>query len=210
MCLSNIQKFQSLRGLLLLEPANIIKHIPITETAYNEAWEKLLTRNRKKTKSFSSLVKTFMEQPSFNDTSSCNLRSIADTSEEVINGLISVDTKAESRDAWLIYILLRKVDPKTRQEWTQFSNNIDFSTFDAFIEFLSNRFAYLELYNESGTHEKQPYICKSKLNNSFKCPCCKMNPLVFKCPKLKEMSVKERNQFVNKQKLYMNYLSEPY
>ncbi|GFY72965.1 uncharacterized protein TNIN_72991 [Trichonephila inaurata madagascariensis] len=30
MCLSNIQKFQYLRGLLLSEPANIIKHIPIT------------------------------------------------------------------------------------------------------------------------------------------------------------------------------------
>ncbi|GFQ97090.1 uncharacterized protein TNCT_650511 [Trichonephila clavata] len=48
MWLSNIQKFQYLRGLLLLEPANIIKHIPITETAYNEAWEKLLARYDKK------------------------------------------------------------------------------------------------------------------------------------------------------------------
>ncbi|GFV45898.1 uncharacterized protein TNCV_2322561 [Trichonephila clavipes] len=48
MCLSNIQKFQYLRGLLLSEPANIIKHIPITETAYNETWEKLLALYDKK------------------------------------------------------------------------------------------------------------------------------------------------------------------
>ncbi|GFU42236.1 integrase catalytic domain-containing protein [Trichonephila clavipes] len=70
MCLSNIQKFQYLRGLLLSEPANIIKHIPITETAYNEAWEKLLARYDKKKQIIFSLIKTFMEQPSFNDTNS--------------------------------------------------------------------------------------------------------------------------------------------
>ncbi|GFX53839.1 uncharacterized protein TNCV_1597851 [Trichonephila clavipes] len=141
MCLSNIQKFQYLRGLLLSEPANIIKHIPITETAYNEAWEKLLARYYKKKQSIFSLIKTFMEQPSFYDTNSSNLRNIADTSDEVFRGLKSIDTKAESRDVWLIYILLRKVDPETRQEWAQFSNNIDFSTFEAFIEFLNNRLA---------------------------------------------------------------------
>ncbi|GFT99436.1 uncharacterized protein TNCV_3238941 [Trichonephila clavipes] len=124
------------------EPANIIKHIPISETAYNEAWEKLLARYDKKKQIIFSLIKTFMEQ-SFNDTNSSN---IADTSDEVIRGLKSIDTKAESGDVWLIYILLQKVDPKTRQEWEQFSNNIDFPPFEAFIEFLNNRCTYLELY----------------------------------------------------------------
>ncbi|GFU51160.1 uncharacterized protein TNCV_966511 [Trichonephila clavipes] len=98
MCLSNIQKFQYLRSLLLSEPANIIKHISITESAYNEAWEKLLARYDKKKQIIFSLIKTFMEQPSFNDTNSHNLRNIADTSDEVIRGLKSIDTKAESRD----------------------------------------------------------------------------------------------------------------
>ncbi|GFR09260.1 uncharacterized protein TNCT_183641, partial [Trichonephila clavata] len=82
MRLSNIQKFQYLRGLLLSEPANIIKHIPITETAYNEAWEKLLARYDKKKQIMFSLIKTFMEQPSFNDINTSNLRNIADTSDE--------------------------------------------------------------------------------------------------------------------------------
>ncbi|GFX26965.1 uncharacterized protein TNCV_1841371 [Trichonephila clavipes] len=149
MCLSNIQKFQYLRGLLLSEPANIIKHIPITETAYNEAWEKLLARYDKKKQIIFSIIKTFMEQPSFNDTNSHNLRNIADTSDEVIRGLKSIDTKAESRDVWLIYILLQKVDPKTRQEWAQFSNNIDFPTFEAFIEFLNNRCKLTESLNSN-------------------------------------------------------------
>ncbi|GFT96155.1 uncharacterized protein TNCV_1884771 [Trichonephila clavipes] len=86
------------KGLLLSEPANIIKHIPITETAYNEAWEKLLARYDKMKQIIFSLIETFMEQPSFNNTNSHNLRNIADTSDEVIRGLKSIDTKAESRD----------------------------------------------------------------------------------------------------------------
>ncbi|GFY26824.1 uncharacterized protein TNCV_4375701 [Trichonephila clavipes] len=64
------------------------------------------------------------------------------------------------------------------------------------------------VYNENVTYEKQPYINKSKFNNSLKCSCCKMNHLVFKCSKFKEMSVKERKQLVNKQKLCMNCLSD--
>ncbi|GFU16370.1 uncharacterized protein TNCV_775081 [Trichonephila clavipes] len=63
------------------------------------------------------------------------------------------------------------------------------------------------VYNENVTYEKQPYINKSKFNNSLKCSC-KMNHLVFKCSKFKEMSVKERKQLVNKQKLCMNCLSD--
>ncbi|GFV30030.1 hypothetical protein TNCV_2463181, partial [Trichonephila clavipes] len=46
-----------------------------------------------------------MEQPSFNDTNSHNLRNIADTSDEVIRGLKSIDTKAESRDIGILPIL---------------------------------------------------------------------------------------------------------
>ncbi|GFW54827.1 uncharacterized protein TNCV_2654671 [Trichonephila clavipes] len=64
------------------------------------------------------------------------------------------------------------------------------------------------VYNENVTYENQPYINKSKFNNSLKCSCCKMNHLVFKCSKFKEMSVKERIQLVNKQKLCMNCLSD--
>ncbi|GFS52304.1 uncharacterized protein TNCV_4850291 [Trichonephila clavipes] len=110
--IGDTRKLQDTKGLLLSEPVNIIKHIPITETAYNEAWEKLLARYDKKNQIIFSLIKTFMEQPSFNDSNSSNLRNIADTSDEVIRGLKSIDTKAESRDVWFIYILLQKADPK--------------------------------------------------------------------------------------------------
>ena len=108
--LSNVQKFQYLKGLLTDEPASIIKHIPISENSYVEAWEKLLSRYDKKKQIATSLIKTFIDQSYVINANANNLRKIADTSDEIIRGLKFNDLKANERDIWLIYILLEKVD----------------------------------------------------------------------------------------------------
>ncbi|GFR22640.1 uncharacterized protein TNCT_733801 [Trichonephila clavata] len=46
--LSNIQKFQYLKGLLSDEPVSLIKHIPLSNESYEEAWGKLIDRYNKK------------------------------------------------------------------------------------------------------------------------------------------------------------------
>ncbi|GFV62753.1 DUF1758 domain-containing protein [Trichonephila clavipes] len=40
--ISNVEKFQYLKGLLTNEPASLIKHMPISNDSYEEAWQKLL------------------------------------------------------------------------------------------------------------------------------------------------------------------------
>ncbi|XP_055935737.1 uncharacterized protein LOC129965665 [Argiope bruennichi] len=110
--LANIQKFQYLIGLLNDEPANIIKHIPISETTYVEAWSKLLSRYDRKNQIVTS-VRKFLEQPSVTNPNSVNLGKLADTSDEVIRGLKSLGEKASSKDVWLIHLLLEKVDSET-------------------------------------------------------------------------------------------------
>ncbi|GFW83547.1 DUF1758 domain-containing protein [Trichonephila clavipes] len=42
--ISNVEKFQYLKGLLTNEPASLIKHMPISNDSYEEAWQKLLDR----------------------------------------------------------------------------------------------------------------------------------------------------------------------
>ncbi|XP_054713576.1 uncharacterized protein LOC129223037 [Uloborus diversus] len=82
--LSKVQKFQYLKGLLE-EPAAIIKHIPVCENGYDEAWQKLLNRYDKKKQIVNSLLKTFIEQPNIIKVNGCNLRQLADTSDEFLN-----------------------------------------------------------------------------------------------------------------------------
>ncbi|GFW23235.1 DUF1758 domain-containing protein [Trichonephila clavipes] len=42
--ISNVEKFQYLKGLLTNEPASLIKHMPLPNDSYEEAWQKLLDR----------------------------------------------------------------------------------------------------------------------------------------------------------------------
>ena len=49
-----------------------------------------------------------------------NLCKITDTSEEIIRGLKSIDSKANDRDVWLIYTSLQKVDSGMCKQWTEF------------------------------------------------------------------------------------------
>ena len=74
-----------------------MKHIPISENSYIEAWEKLLSRHKKK-QTVTSLIKTFMDQSCVFNASTTNLQKIADKSDEIIRGLKSIDPKANERD----------------------------------------------------------------------------------------------------------------
>ena len=60
--LSNIEKFQYLKGLLLKKPASLIKHIPLSNKAYQEAWGKLLEKYDKKKQIVQCLIKLFLDQ----------------------------------------------------------------------------------------------------------------------------------------------------
>ncbi|XP_054717285.1 uncharacterized protein LOC129226681 [Uloborus diversus] len=148
-------------GLLCFEPASIIKHIPISETGYTEAWDKLLARYDNKKQIISSLIKTFMDQPDIVNANCANLRNLTDTSDEVIRGLKSIDSKADSRDIWLIYILLQKLDSKTREEWAKHTTKEEFPTFEMFLEFLNNKCVSLESCNSTECNE----IRNSSKNN---------------------------------------------
>ncbi|KAF8778248.1 hypothetical protein HNY73_014988 [Argiope bruennichi] len=113
--LSNSQKFQYLKGLLSDEPASLIKHIPLSNDSYEEAWGKLMDRYDKKKKIINALIKTFLEQKGISQANSTNLRNIVDTSDEVLRGLKSLGEEASSRDPWLIAFVIAKIRSETRR-----------------------------------------------------------------------------------------------
>ncbi|GFU27925.1 uncharacterized protein TNCV_450191 [Trichonephila clavipes] len=105
--ISNVEKFQYLKGLLTNEPASLIKHMPISNDSYEEAWRKLL----------------------------------------------DIGEQASSKDCWLIYLLLQKIDPESRRLWAIKSSEEEFPNMKALLDFLNVRCSSLELM----------------LNNEFEC-----------------------------------------
>ncbi|KAF8763414.1 hypothetical protein HNY73_021601 [Argiope bruennichi] len=194
--------------LLSDEPASLIKHIPLSNDSYEEAWGKLMDRYDKKKKIINALIKTFLEQRGISQANSTNLRNIVDTSDEVLRGLKSLGEEASSRDPWLIHLLLQKLDPETRRLWSVKTSEIEFPTWEEFLEFLNTRCSSLELmvYNESDTKipTKSNFVaCENIQRNKSDKNCLKCSGMhkLFKCIKFRNMDLNARKNFVKR-----NYL----
>ncbi|GFT81907.1 uncharacterized protein TNCV_3908821 [Trichonephila clavipes] len=148
--ISNAEKFQYLKGLLTNEPASLIKHMPISNDSYEEAWQKLLDRYNNKKQIVQSLIKTFLDQKPISEANCFNLRKFLDTSDECLRGLNALGEQASSKDSWLIYLLLQKIDPESRRLWAIKSSEEEFPNMKAFLDFLNVRCSLeLMLNNES-------------------------------------------------------------
>lgn len=140
--LTSAQKFQYLKGLLDGDPANLIRHLQVSEQNYQEAVAKLQERYDKPSLVVDSLIETFLSIPKA-ETSHA-LRNVSNVADEVIRGLRAQGTEAERRDPWIIHLLCKKVDRDTLQAWAEHSGNESFPKLENFIEFINKRCDALE------------------------------------------------------------------
>lgn len=96
--LSKVNKFTYLETLLEGEAANLVKHMQVTETNYNSAWEKIVTRYDHKDHIMNMLIKQFLDQPKLQGKAK-DIRHMADKTDEVLRGINALGTEAEARDS---------------------------------------------------------------------------------------------------------------
>ncbi|GFX35228.1 zinc finger MYM-type protein 1 [Trichonephila clavipes] len=125
--------------------------MPISNDSYEEAWQKLLYRYDNKKQIVQSLIKTFLDQKPISEANCFNLRKLFDMSDECLRGLNALGEQASSKDCWLIYLLLQKIDPESKRLWAIKSSEEEFPNMKAFLDFLNVRCSSLELMlnNES-------------------------------------------------------------
>lgn len=143
--LSDSQKLQYLKSSLKGEALSLIQHFAITNANYGEAWEKLKARFGKQKQIIHSHIQKFLDQPAITSLSSANIRQLTNTSDEVIRALKAI--QCNSRDPWLIYIMLSKMDNDSKQLWFRTSVKAECPTLEEFFEFLEERCDALESFN---------------------------------------------------------------
>lgn len=207
--LSNVSKFQYLKGLLRGEAASLIRHMQMTEENYPQAWDKLAERYDKSRHIINAYIKVFMDQSSVNQVNSKNLRQLVDRSDEVIRALMSFPAAATSRDPWLTYILTTKLDMETRNMWALESADLDQASFDDLLKFLNKRCDALESTQFSSVSRATSARGSHSINHSqvdtTSCSFCdkRYHPL-FKCFKFRAASMAERRKFVSNRRLCAN------
>ncbi|GFU98103.1 uncharacterized protein TNCV_1491271 [Trichonephila clavipes] len=141
--------------------------MPISNDSYEEAWQKLLDRYDNKKQIVQSLIKTFLDQKPISEANCFNLRKLLDTSDECLRGLNALGEQASSKDCWLIYLLLQKIDPESRRLWAIKSSEEEFPNMKAFLDFLNVRCSSLELMSNNESECKIPIRITSQIPSEF-------------------------------------------
>lgn len=152
--MSGAQKFTLLKLALKDDAYQLIKHMAVSELNYNEVYDKLCKRFSKKKLIMSQFVQQFLDLQAPN--SSNKIRYFCDKSDELIRGIKSLGDEAQTRDLWLIHIILNKLDSETQQKWSFETTDVDFPSWKLFQEFLTKQADSIELcHHQSSTSKSQ-------------------------------------------------------
>lgn len=219
--LSNVQKLHYLKESLTGEAAQLIKHITITDANYDSAWELLTSRYDKKYHIVQALLKTFMEQPKSTQLTASSLRKVISTSNEIIHSLKALGPEYETRDCWLIYILLEKLDSDTKKFWSEKLVSMENPKFSDFISVIEKKCDALETCQlsdrksiaHSSTNSRSSMhsirTMQSSAGESKPCNyCSSVAHRLFQCKDFGEASVLSRRSFVQQKRLCYNCLSD--
>ena len=189
-----------------------VQYVEITEASYDETWNKLKEKYDKKKLIVTALIKRFLDQPPSTEAVAGHIRQIADTSDEILRGLKITGEEAESRDPWLIYILLNKLDADTRLAWARETSNDTFPKITDFIKFLNKRCDDFEVCQSAGNKTCNKPRTRAAVNkimqiSSYNCIKCNGNHRLFNCKYFLEMDARDRRGFVADKRLCFICLS---
>jgi len=220
-----VQKFQNLKSCLSGEPLSLLNHLTVSEENYNEAIEKLKQRYEKPHLIANSYIEKFMNIPHITSTNLENFRNLYDVADATQRGLHALGPALESRDIWLVYILVQKLNHDARKDSAKFvqANNIENPTLQQFLTFIDNKCMELEVIKHTNLkvfdkskpsssgkqfeakHVKNFYVAP-EYKKDIVCIKCKKDHFLFKCDDFIKLDVNPRRQFVKANNLCFNYL----
>ncbi|XP_036347921.1 uncharacterized protein LOC118757304, partial [Rhagoletis pomonella] len=214
--ISKSRKFQYLQMYLKGDAETVISGIVCSNEAYDRAWSKLFERYDKQKPIIISYIKSFFELKSVVEPSAVAIRTLADNTDCILRGLKSLGADAESRDPWIIYMLLKKLDDDTKRQWAESDkgskDHPKIEEFIEFIEFLNKRWSALECMQSyksgaSTSFRARCFIATDSNHTPATCASCDGAHHLYKCPKFKSLGVTQKREFVNNHNLCYNCLS---
>lgn len=141
---SSIEKFDYLRSTLSGQALDVIKWISITEKNYSVAINKLQQRYSSINLAIQTHVHAILDYPCIKSASAIELQNLLSHVSSHISALESLGQPTEQWDAWLVTVILRKVDQTTNYEWRL--NDTNLSTYCELEKFILNRCRAFEIF----------------------------------------------------------------
>ncbi|XP_044751719.1 uncharacterized protein LOC123311714 [Coccinella septempunctata] len=211
-----LKKMQYLKSQTRGEAAKLIQHLEVSSRNYPIAWELIKRRYNNNRLLFSKYADNILNLPILQQESAASIKKLHDTVQENLRAIENMGITAEQLGNNIIaHMLLKKLDSNSRRLYEQSTTtHKDIQELADLLEFLENRFQSLEALR--GTIKKSDHPStgqRHKFQNYHSdlqsCSLCNSNHEIFRCQEFKDMSVKERNDFVRKQHLCKNCLKHP-
>lgn len=208
----NIQKFHYLLAAINGEARKVIQHIPASEQGFRVAWEILVDRYENERLIINTHIDNIMKLPSLVTENTTQLRQIVDTTKCNLEALKAMNLHTDTWDLMIIYILVQKLDNKTKREWELQIASKELPTLLQLYNFLEHRCNALEsvAHRPKTTDTRQNNDRKpshSYLSIKSNCEVCKETHSTSQCNTFRQLSNEEKYKIVKNNKLCINCLS---
>ncbi|XP_045459596.1 uncharacterized protein LOC123670134 [Melitaea cinxia] len=217
--LSPVQKLHYLKSNLTGEPEVILRNYSTTDANYADAWNELIQRYNNKRYNCNAILKVLFAQKYIHTESASFIRHLVDTTSTCLKALKNLDVETDKWDLIINYLTVSKLDPESLRLWEQqlSTNKSDLPTWQDLRNFLESRFRSLEMIeiSKSKTSQLKPAskpktfhvnVTKEGKEREIKCVMCGSQHHIYQCKAFVDMSMKERQENVKKNKLCFNCL----
>nr|XP_012215482.1 PREDICTED: uncharacterized protein LOC105667925 [Linepithema humile] len=218
-----VQKLQYLRGCLAGEAEEIAANLPLTDAAYQGAWNDLVARYDNQRILLFVHMRNVLSCPNVAKSSPSEIKRLLATVNQSIRAFTSLKRPVDQWDDWLVHLLVSKLDSHTRLHWeTSLADSRAFPTFKQLQEFLENRIRALEAANPEAslartTSTPSPKTTKgsrvsanmastAKPKGKSKCLLCQDAHALPYCARFKAMTVVQRSEQAKKLGACLNCL----
>lgn len=152
------QKFSYLRSALCGTALDVIKAIPMTDLNYNVAIKRLIQRYDNKSLVIQSHIRAILDAPCVESATARELEALHSCVASHIAALETLGQPTDQWDAWLITVILKKLDRETGHEWQLRQKGTDLPKYEELEVFLASRctaFETLESWSTSKSESKR-------------------------------------------------------
>lgn len=148
--ISNSEKLQFLKTLVMDEASQMISHLQTTEENFDTAWTLLQKRYNNERRLVETYVKELLKQPCIKEESAESLKQLHDNTMEYLRAIQNLGVNTEPADFLLNTIILQKLDPETiRMYETTRTNPREMQKFEDLLNIIEKRFQSLESIEEN-------------------------------------------------------------
>ncbi|XP_011170485.2 uncharacterized protein LOC105203396 [Solenopsis invicta] len=210
-----VQKLQYLMGCLTGEAAEVVAGVPLTDGAYDGAWQDLMVRYDNPRVLLCAHMRHLISCPAAGKSSAGEIKRLLGVLNQARRAFASLGRPVETWDDWFVHLLVSKLDATTRMHWeTSLLDSRDFPTFQQLQVYLENRVRALEAARADAplprggpgvsakpTPRATRVACSTAVTPKTKSKTCSLcqgaHALTF-CPKYKALPVAQRADQVKK------------